>query len=238
MVALAMLAFVITSWSQAHPVAATSIVPFAPAFTANDNGSIAVFGNNLMVCPPTVADCAQTRAGTTSKNNNSYNMVHLDVDGSAFPTFSSSSAEVVLPADAEVRWAGLYWGARLGAGVGGVAAVGDGRQMKLRAPGDATYRTITANRLFGPTATADRAYQGFADVTAIVQQAGRGVYFGADVPAATGEDRYSGWSLVVVYRSPSLPLRNLTVFDGLADVGQNDPQSITISGFRTPVTGG
>ena len=105
-------------------------------------------------------------------------------------------------------------------------------------PGDASYRTITATRpLFGPTSTADRAYQGFADVTTLVQQAGPGPYVGADVPAATGEDRYAGWSLVVVYRSPSLPLRNLTVFDGLADVGQNDPQSITISGFRTPVTG-
>jgi hypothetical protein len=73
-------------------------------------------------------------------------------------------------------------------------------------------------------------------VTSVVQQAGPGTYFGADVPAATGEDRYSGWSLVVVYRSPSLPLRNLTVNDGLADVGQNDPQIITISGFTTPTT--
>ena len=57
-------------------------------------------------------------------------------------------------------------------------------------------------------------------------------------PAATGEDRYAGWSLVVVFRSPSLPLRNLTVFDGLADVGRDTRRSITISGFPTPVTGG
>ena len=104
--------------------------------------------------------------------------------------------------------------------------------MKLRAPGDAALPHDHApSRLFGPTTTADRAYQAFADVTSIVQAAGPGTYFGADVPAATGEDRHAGWSLVVVYRSPSLPLRNLTVFDGLADVGQNDPQSITISGF-------
>jgi uncharacterized repeat protein (TIGR01451 family) len=40
-----------------------------------------------------------------------------------------------------------------------------------------------------------------------------------------------------VYRSPSLPLRNLTVYDGLADVGQGDPQVIDISGFTTPVSG-
>ncbi len=197
-----------------------------------------MFGNNLMTCPDTIADCAATRSGTTNKNNNGFKMVHLDVDGAAFPTYSSSSAEVILPPDSEVRWAGLYWGGRLGTGAGGTPAIGNGTQMKLRAPGDADYRTITATRpLFGPSSTSDRAYQAFADVTSIVQQTGPGEFTGADVPAATGEDRYAGWSLVVVYRSPSLPLRNLTVFDGLADVGQNDPQSITISGFQTPVSG-
>lgn len=232
----ALLGIPLTSAPPASNVEATSIVPFAPVFSANDNGSIAAFGNNLMVCPASAGDCAAARAGTNTRNNNNFNMVHLDVDTDA-TTFSSSSADVVLPDDAEVRWAGLYWGARLGAGRGGVNATGDGRQMKLRAPGDTAYRTITAGRLFGPTTTADRAYQGFADVTSILQAAGPGTYFGADVPAATGEDRHAGWSLVIVYRSPSLPLRNLTVNDGLADVGRSDPQIITISGFRTPVTG-
>ena len=41
--------------------------------------------------------------------------------------------------------------------------------------------------------------------------------------SGTGEDRYAGWSLVVVYRDPALPLRNLTVFDGLATIQQGDP---------------
>ena len=68
-----------------------------------------------MVCPASAADCAAARAGTNNRNNNNFNMVHLDVDGAAFPTFSSSSAQMILPDDAEVRWAGLYWGARLGA---------------------------------------------------------------------------------------------------------------------------
>ncbi len=221
----------------APPVAdATSIVPFAPRFSANDNGSIAIFGNNLLTCPES-ADCTGARAGTNNKNNNGFVMVPVDVDDDA-STFSSSRAAVTLPDDGEVAWAGLYWGARLGSGAGGGRpAVGNGRQMKLNPPGAGGYQTITANQLFGPTTTSDRAYQSFAVVTDLVRQAGPGTYAGADVPAATGEDRYAGWSLVVVYRSPSLPLRNLTVFDGLADVGQNDPQPITINGFRTPVSG-
>ena len=241
MLSALVLAAALVASGPPEPTDATSIVAFAPAFSANDNGSIAIFGNNLMVCPTGVTDCAGARAGTNSKNNNSFAMVHLDVDGAAFPTYSSSSADVTLPPDAVVRWAGLYWGARLGAGAGGVAAIGDGRQMKLRGPGDAAYTVIGgpafAVRQFGPTATADKAYQSFANVTGFVHGRGPGTYFGADVSAATGEDRYSGWSLVVVYRSPSLPLRNLTVNDGLADVGQNDPQTITISGFTTPTTG-
>ena len=51
-------------------------------------------------------------------------------------------------------------------------------------------------------------------------------------------DRYAGWSLVVVYRDPALPLRNLTVFDGLAAIQQGDPPlSIGVSGFKTPISG-
>ena len=146
----------ITSSSPSTTVEATSIVEFAPRFSTNDNGSIAVFGNNLMVCPSSASDCRATRDGLTKKNNNSYNMVHLDVDGASFPTFSSSSAEVVLPDGAEVRWAGLYWGARLGAGAGGV-------ERRRRRPADEAagawrnqlpdITTATSTRLFGPTTT-------------------------------------------------------------------------------------
>ncbi len=223
-------------WPVGQNAEASSIAPFAARYTSNDNGSIAVFGNSLMTCPAADGECAATRAGRTTKNNNTFPMVHVDVDDVP-STYSSSRATVSLPDGGEVKWAGLYWGARLGSGAGGSAATGDGRTMKLAVPGSSAYRTVTADRLFGPSPTSDRAYQSVADVTDVVRAAGPGAYTGADVPAATGEDRYSGWSLVVVYRAPSLPLRNLTVFDGLADVGRDDPQTVSISGFRTPVTG-
>lgn len=41
----------------------------------------------------------------------------------------------------------------------------------------------------------------------------------------------------MVYRDPTQPLRNLTVFDGFTDVGQGNPQSITIAGFLAPRVG-
>ncbi|KQX05372.1 hypothetical protein ASC59_14605 [Leifsonia sp. Root1293] len=163
-------------------------------------------------------------------------MVNLDVDSDP-STINSSSAALEVPADGDVLWAGLYWGARLSAGPGGTAATGDRRTMAFKVPGASGYEAVTSQATFGPTTSADRAYQEFADVTALVRSAGAGDYWGANVRGGTGEDRYAGWSLAVVFRSPDLPLRNLTVFDGFADVGQGEPQTVTVSGFLAPRTG-
>ncbi|GAA1946624.1 hypothetical protein [Microbacterium deminutum] len=227
---IAALAFaMIPSLSMAVP-----IVPFTSRFSTDDNGTISIFGNNLLSCPTTDSRCAGARAGTTSVNNNSFAMQNLDADTVA-STFNSSSVGVTAPPNSEVLWAGLYWGARLSRATGGTAGVGDRKVMQLRAPG-AGYVPVRSQVGFGPTA-GDQAYQEFADVTALVRDAGAGTYWGANVVAGTGEDRYAGWSLVVVYRAPGLPLRNLTVFDGFADVGRDEPQTVNLSGFRTPVSG-
>src|SRR5207344_298121 len=104
-------------------------------------------------------------------------------------------------------------------------------------PGDAVYRTVTATRFAGPEPTSDGAYQASADVTAVVAGAGTGTYSGANIAAATGEDRYAGWTIVVVYRNVTLPLRNVTVFGGFSGVSQFSSESVTISGFTAPATG-
>src|SRR5262249_49474895 len=86
-----------------------------------------------------------------------------------------------------------------------------------------------------------RDYEGFADVTTLVQAGGNGTYTVANVQADAGvSDRQAGWSLVVVYRAPGLQPRNLTVFDGFASVSSspgNDNVEITISGFQAPPSG-
>ena len=85
----------------------------------------------------------------------------------------------------------------------------------------------------------ESAYVAFADVTALVRAGGAGpLRRSRTCRAGPASDRYAGWSLVVVYRDPALPLRNLTVFDGLATIEQNEPPlQIGVSGFKTPVSG-
>ena len=219
----------------APPASPASIVAFAPRFQTNANGAVAVFGNSLMTCAASdVCTDAQNGIGR-NLNNNAFRMVHVDVDSDP-STFSSSRSDVILPEDARVLFAGLYWGAKAAGGTGGTTTTAPLTQMRLRAPGDAGYRTITSDRQFGP-ATGDRPYQQFADVTSIVAASGAGTYTGADVAAGTGEDRYAGWSLAIAYADPTAPLRNLTIFDGLTDVGVGETTTVDISGFLTPLTG-
>ncbi|MCL2783186.1 MAG: DUF3344 domain-containing protein, partial [Propionibacteriaceae bacterium] len=226
-----------------RPMAAVAAptLPFSVRFAANANGAIIAIGNNVMTCPDSAPTCTNAKLGKApNNNNNAFDMINLDADTDP-STFNSSMSTLALPDGATVLWAGLYWGARLNAGTNGVAGSGSYDQMSLRAPGQSAYRTIaastSADAQFGPYSAGSNAYQRFADVTSIVQNAGNGDYWGANVVGGTGQDRYAGWSLVVAYQAPGLPLRNLTVFDGFANVGASSPQTITVTGFQAPLAG-
>jgi uncharacterized repeat protein (TIGR01451 family) len=218
----------------------------------NTAGDIAIVGNTLMTCPAVDSRCAGAQAGG-NLNDNTFNMTYVDGDADA-STFDSSSAVLTLPARGDVLFAGLYWGADTsnGGAAGGAApapvpptaaapnAALRG-QVAFRTPASGAYTAITATQIDtndpaigGQTGT---RYQGFADVTSLVQAGGAGTYTVANVQAGTGADRYAGWSLVVVRTDPAADLRNLTVFDGYQSVSGSLSPSATISGFLTPVTG-
>lgn len=81
-------------------------------------------------------------------------------------------------------------------------------------------------------------YVAHADVTALVAAGGAGSYTVADVLSTTGSaTRYGGWSLVVAYSDPGLPVRNLAVFDGYVHIGSGQPADVTVDGFQTPSSG-
>ncbi|MEX0427867.1 hypothetical protein AB3X52_09565 [Nocardioides sp. DS6] len=210
---------------------------FTSKFSTNANGAIITVGNNLLTCQAS-SSCTSAKNGA-AVDDNSFTMVNLDADDDA-STFNSSSSTLSLPAGATVLWAGLYWGARLDRGTGGSAGTGSYNQMQFRTPGG-DYQTITASTAthdqFGPNTSSSNAYQRYADVTSLVSAAGNGAYWGANVVAGTGADRYAGWAMTVVYSAPGLPLRNLTVFDGFNAVGAGAPQNITVNGFTAPPYG-
>ncbi len=205
--------------------------PFTPRFSANDAGDIAIVGNTLVTCTTADGTCAGAQAGNPL-NNNAFTMVNVDGDGDPATT-NSSAAELDLPADATVLFAGLYWGSESG-------ATNQRRSTALlRSPGG-SYETIgPAGVVLDTSSGQAKRYQAFVDVTTKVAAAGPGTYWVADVATTVGaKDKHGGWALVVAYRSATEPPRNLTVFDGLETVSETEPvQSIPVTGFRTPRSG-
>ena len=203
-----------------------------------ERGDIAMAANTIVTCPEGAPNCASARAGTgTVVRNSAWVMVPIDVDGDP-STFDSSSSDLRLPPGATILYAGLYWGSDTLHMPDGVDAPDPSARgtVKLRAPDGAGYRTITAS-----TVDSDRyypsRYQGFADVTSLVQSAGAGTYTVGNVQASTGKDQYGGWGLVVAYRDPSKPVRWLGIYDGFREFSGGDPADVPIAGFKTPASG-
>lgn len=230
--------------------------PFSLRYSNNVNGQITIAANTIMQCPTDTVDplmnsgCTGARAGTSSRNNNSFDMRWLDVDSDP-ATFTSSSATLAVPAGSRVLFAGLYWTGlnKKGEAITGangfkavpqdppsVASIGT---VKVRAPGATSYTSVTAAPADLNTASiaVSGGYGAFADVTALVAAAGAGTYTVADVQTGTGGNAYAGWSLVVAYSNPSEPLRNLSVFDGLKVVSGTQQIDIPLTGFKTPSSG-
>ena len=218
------------------PAAAHADRDFANRFALSTHGDIRIVGNKLHDCPGDTG-CQEARdTFSTTYFNNDHAMVQLDVDSDT-ATFNSSRATLDLPAGAEVRFAGLYWGATLSGTEGPTPAEAPEERgtVKFDPPGAGGYETVTATTLETPIFT-DEFYGGFADVTERVVAAGEGSYAVADVQSSTGKSTVAGWSLVVAYEQAAEPLRNLTVFDGFTFMLNN---SVTqeVSGFRTPQNG-
>lgn len=135
-------------------------------------------------------------------------------DGGTCDILTESSAVLSLESDQTVVAAYLYW-----------AGSGEGDF-------DVTLNDIpiTAERTFADQIDEPRVFfAGFADVTAIVEEAGSGVYTLAELdltdvistycPSGTN---FGGWAITVIFEDPDLPLNQINIFDGLENVSQFD----------------
>ncbi|WP_305785344.1 Ig-like domain-containing protein [Symbioplanes lichenis] len=223
---------------------------FGMRFGTNTNGGILLRGNTLLTCDTTASGCtaAQNGSNGTTTNNDNFEMRYVDIDGDA-GTFNSSSSTLTLASGSSVLWAGLYWSGDTesatntnnGAVPIPTPSVADKDKVKFKVPGGA-YADITASRVDSATITGREFYQGFADVTSRVAAAGSGVYTVANVQATQNDSRYAGWALVIAYRNPAEPVRNLSIFDGFGYINSSGTPAtpsvdITVSGFQTPPTG-
>lgn len=159
-------------------------------------------------------------------------------------TKNGSSAMLALP-EAEVLYAELLWGGSYVYGdedVTGslntpVTLSANGMSINVT-PDPATALTMSETAASGFLV---RYYMRSADVTAFVQQMGKGLYEVSGVPATQSATinnlNAAGWTLVVAYRDEGVPTRNLSIFVGGSFVDEDSEQDYQVSGFCAPPAG-
>ncbi len=218
-----------TSFSQV-------IVPFIKRFEVTQRGGLVLVANNMLTCNGG-ASCTSGQGEVPpagSSVDNDFTSAYIDVDGDA-STFSSSKADMNLPACSKVSFAGLYWGAYIDLGN---AKYAQRANIKIKEPGSASYTTLTADTIYDFN-TGYNVYNCFKDITDIVTAAGNGTYTMADLVSITGgSNQWAGWGIVIVYKNDLMQEKNLTVYDGVGNVN-NAGSSVTasVNGFYTPPSG-
>jgi hypothetical protein len=147
----------------------------------------------------------------------------------------SSSDQLNLPTCSEISWAGLYWGADCSLGDENYATR---NSVKLKVDNGA-YMNLTADEMQDNT-VGYKTYHCFKDITSILQANSlTSNYTVANMAGdVNGTNLFGGWTIVVMYKNNTMTMRNLTVFNGLANVSSAAPiVDIPISGFQTPLSG-
>lgn len=200
----------------------------------------------------------------TASNNNGLNQEYTDIDTDATTFASSSAELNINNSCKRVVYAGLYWSAIYpyerstdsNSDTKGTARKTDWNQIMFKVPGAANYTTLVADNAVDPvgdeddiifdgykappaTSFTNSPYVCYKNVTAMVQALAdpNGNYFAANIRAAKGKKSsgsMAGWTLVVVYESPTLPSRYISTFDGFAGITSALKNlDFSVNGFKT-----
>lgn len=180
-----------------------------------------------------------------SVDDNPFNPLNSWPLGTTFDwTKNGSTAVLTLPSEGTVLYAELLWGGSdkytedVTALLSTPVTLAAGAATITVSPDPATALTISQVAMGG---FAVNYYMRSADVTGFVKAAGSAIYAVSGVPATQTTNINSlnaaGWTLTVVMRDSSEPVRNLSVFVGGSFVDENTQQDYTIDGFCTPSAG-
>ena len=220
-------------------------------------GDITFAANTILTCSggcaaqtTTPPGSGQPATGTAIANNtawinNNYTMAYVDADGAAAfggkTTFSSSRSFLDLSNNpgCSVIEAYLTWGGNI---LTTTADYAKRDSVYMKVPGAATnyigYKAdFLIDNLAGSTNNATQiTYQCYKNITTQIRAAGEGDYWVGNVLANTGvTNMCGGWAIVVIYGDETLPLRNLTIYKGYANISSaSGGQNLAFGGFFTP----
>jgi gliding motility-associated-like protein len=129
----------------------------------------------------------------------------------SFPAvLTTSDANLTLNSGDVIESAYLYWA---GCGTG---------DFNVKLNGIDITATRTFSNILNQAPQIYNFFSAFADVTSQVQATGNGLYTISDLDVGSfinhhsqNSTNFAGWSLIIVYKNPVLPLNQLNIYDGL-----------------------
>ncbi|NBX39099.1 MAG: DUF11 domain-containing protein, partial [Flavobacteriia bacterium] len=216
------------------------VAPFSVRYQTNTKGGIRYASNVSLICPSsgtcTTAKNELPPNGTYS--NGDFQMTYVDIDNDP-TTFMSSSDSIALPNCSEILWVGLYWSARI---AGNTANYNNRSQVRFKL-NNGSYVGLTADQTLdvptiGGQSWTHPSYYCFKDITSLIPANSINARFTvANLVTQGGSNFWGGWTVIVVYRNALQSMRNLTVFEGFANVAPGNSLNIPITGFTTPPSG-
>ncbi|MCO7186442.1 hypothetical protein NH341_13545, partial [Tenacibaculum sp. XPcli2-G] len=209
----------------------------------NVKGDITFIGNNILSKYVGWPNYNANRPYDGYEANGQVNMQYIDIDGDP-STVSSSSDQLNLPNCSRVVYAGLYW-----AGIypyenwytSPYSRQHNPNNIKFQLPGQG-YQDITADEtIFDDNST----YINYKDITSLVQglvtvatpNGHNGRYMAGNIRAIRGRQGgvggAAGWTMVIIYENDLESSKNISVFDGYAEVDGRNDVDLTYSGFST-----
>ena len=214
-----------------------------PIETRNINGNLKVIGNTVL-CVKNDGNCYNY---TGTESNANLNLKYIDIDGDA-STFNSSKAEINIPQDAVIKWAGVYTQGYLKGQTLQNSKTILQEPIYLSANGISKFASTPLQIDLYPNDNYGYTYGTFSEILQFIGKKGseiNGYVTAANIKSYEGEDssglgNYGAWTLVIVYEDKADSLKNISIFDGYRKVADETGfrnVDIDISGFLTPSSG-
>lgn len=217
-----------------------------PVTTRNIRGNLAMIGNSVL-CPKNNTGACISDSNTA---NNGLDLKFINTDNFNGTYKNSSRAQLAIPNNATIKWAGLYTQGYI-QGITNTATITKtltNTPTRLTIPSLGNINlTPSISNIFA-NGGSGYSYGSFSEISQLVGKKGvevNGWITAANIIAHEGTDssglgNYGAWSLVVVYEDDSLSLKNISVFDGYRAVYNATGYTtvdIAIDGFLTPTSG-
>ncbi|TVX93232.1 RICIN domain-containing protein [Paenibacillus agilis] len=207
-----------------------------PRYSTTTNGAVTFTGNTLGLSS---TNTSYTDIGTFITTDTTKQVTGYPAGTTLDWKENSSAAQLRLPTGSDVLYAELIWGGSTKTSREDVTSEID-RAITLITPSGTHLITPDPTTGQQVTQASQVFYVRSANVTSLIKSDGAGSYTVSGVPATVQRfksNNVAGWTLSVVYKGTTLPLRNMSVYVGTASIERAGSVDQTISGFSTPDLG-